>query len=97
MPDVFNSMVDAEAAVARAQARVKTMTPESLISWLDAALPGMMHHFDDYRRTGEVAHLGEMAMAHMNAGVVIDELLERELNRMGTIDVNRKEYHANVF
>lgn len=62
----------------RAQKRVKALATTRLVDWLEAALPGMQRHFEAYQRTGDVAHLGELALAHMNVGVVLDELLERE-------------------
>lgn len=71
------SGTDAEGAVDRARTRVESMSRARLVDWLEAALPGMHRHFDAYQRSGDPAHLGEMALAHMNVGVVLDELLER--------------------
>ena len=84
MAVVFGGLSDPEAFAVRAQKRVQGLSEARLLDWLEAALPGMQRHFDMYRRTGEIAHFGELTLAHMNAGVVIDELLERYNKREGT-------------
>lgn len=78
MGAIFAGLSNAEEAMVRAQKRVKDMSSARLLDWMDAALPGMHRHYDSYRRTGDPAHLAELALAHMNVGVVLDELLERK-------------------
>ena len=78
MGAVFSGANTPEEAMARARSRVKAMSEYQLTEWMEAALPGMQRHFESYQRTRDVAHLAELALAHSNAGVVIDELISRE-------------------
>lgn len=77
MGALFSGLDDSGEALARAQKRVKDMSTARLMEWMDAALPGLHRHYDMYRRTGDQAHLAEMTLAHMNVGVVLDELMAR--------------------
>lgn len=66
-----------EETVSRARARVGRLGEHELLDWADAALPGMMRHLDLYRKTGDTAHLGELALAEMQLNLVLAELLAR--------------------
>ena len=82
MAGIFGGLTDPEEIALRSRKRVKGLSEARLLDWLESALPGMQRHFELYRRNGDVAHLGELTLAHMNAGVVIDELLARLNDRM---------------
>ena len=47
-----------------------------MLEWLEPALSGMMRHLDAYRKTGDIAHLAEVAMANTTAWVLLDKMLE---------------------
>lgn len=66
---------NADDGAERAKRRVAKMSERELLDWLDGALMGMAHHLDEYRRSGEIAHLGEMAIGDMSVGVVLTELI----------------------
>lgn len=80
MGAVFSGLNSAEEALVRAQRRVAGLGTGRLTDWLEAALPGMQRHFEAYQRSGDEAHLGELVLAHMNVGVVLDELMSRAAN-----------------
>ena len=62
----------------RIQRRIEGMSEGELVSWLEAALPGMQRHLEQYQRTKNADHLGELAIAEMTANVVITELMSRK-------------------
>jgi hypothetical protein len=66
------SKVDEIAA--RTQRRVRRLDDRTLLGWLEAALSGMCRHLDEYRKTDEVAHLGEIMIADTSVAVVLAEL-----------------------
>lgn len=70
-----------EETIARTQKRVRNMSRRELLDWAEVALPGMMRHLDYFRRTGDIAHLMEMATAEMQLAIVINELVEHEAAR----------------
>lgn len=61
----------------RIQARVARINTDDLMLWADAAAAGMMRHLDDFRRSRDEAHLGEVSLAALSMGYVVDELASR--------------------
>jgi hypothetical protein len=57
------------------------MTDGNLLTWLEAAIPGMQRHLEQYIKTRNVDHLGELAIAEMTANMVITELMVRKFPR----------------
>lgn len=71
-----------EDQAARAAKRVRKMSDHSLLDWLEGALTGMYHHLDEYRKSEEVAHIGEMMIADVTLGAVLTEIrLRHEARR----------------
>lgn len=69
---------DTKEGMQRASKRIRQLSKTDLMAWLDVAIPGMERHLEMYRRSGDVAHLGELALAEMTVSMVVSELLERE-------------------
>jgi hypothetical protein len=67
-------MIDLE----RIERRVQGMTEGELLAWLEVAIPGMQRHLEQYQRTRNPDHLGELAIAEMTAGVVVTTLMTRK-------------------
>ena len=65
-----------EEGIARVRKRVQNMSESQMLDWLEPALSGMMRHLDEYRRTNDVQHLAEVAMANTTAWVLLDKMLE---------------------
>lgn len=61
----------------RIQRRVSGMSESQMLEWLEAAIPGMQRHLEQYQRTKKKDHLGELAIAEMTANLVITELMSR--------------------
>lgn len=57
------------------------MSDGQLIAWLEAAIPGMQRHLEQYISTRKLDHLGELAIAEQTANLVITELLMRKFPR----------------
>lgn len=70
-----------EETVARARRRIARMGDAELLSWADAAIPGMQRHLEEYRRTGDEAHLIELGIADMQFSLVLTELTDRHAAR----------------
>jgi hypothetical protein len=66
---------------AKIQRRVHGMTDGELISWLEAAIPGMQRHLEQYVKTKNLDHLGELGIAEMTANMVVTELMVRKFPR----------------
>lgn len=66
---------------AKIQRRVHGMSDGDLLTWLDAAIPGMQRHLEQYIRTRNLDHLGELAIAEMTANMVVTELMVRKFPR----------------
>jgi hypothetical protein len=66
-----------EERAARTKRRIAGLSDREEMEWLDAALSGMQHHLDEYRRSGELAHLGEMVIASTPIGAVLDDMVKR--------------------
>lgn len=62
---------------ARTKRRIGNLNDRELRAWLDTALSGMQRHLDEYTRTDEVAHLGEMLIASTPIAAVLDDMLKR--------------------
>lgn len=62
----------------RAHKRIERLSKADLMAWLEVAIPGMERHLEMYRRTGDVAHLGELALAEMTVNLVVSELMKKE-------------------
>lgn len=65
-----------EEMLARIQKRVRMMPPDDLLSWADTAASGMQRHLDDFRRTGDTAHLAEIRLAAVSMDAVVERLAE---------------------
>lgn len=61
----------------RIKRRIGNLNDRELQAWLDAALSGMQRHLDEYMRTDEVAHLGEMLIAETPVAAVIADMVTR--------------------
>ena len=61
--------------------RVQRMDSSMLIEWADLAASGMQRQLDDFRRGPDEAHLGEIQVALITMGAVVDELGERMRQR----------------
>lgn len=59
------------------KARVAKIPTDDLMMWADNAASGMQRHLDDYRRSPDEAYLGEISLAALTMGVVVDTLAER--------------------
>jgi hypothetical protein len=62
---------------ARTKRRIANLSDREEMEWLDAALSGVQRHLDEYRKTGEVAHLGEMIIAETPIAAVLDDMVKR--------------------
>jgi hypothetical protein len=67
-----------EEGMQRAHKRIERLSKADLMAWLEVAIPGMERHLEMYRRTGDVAHLGELALAEMTVNLVVSELMKKE-------------------
>jgi hypothetical protein len=67
-----------EEGMRRAYKRIEQLSKADLMAWLEVAIPGMERHLEMYRRTGDVAHLGELALAEMTVNLVVSELMKKE-------------------
>lgn len=54
--------------------RISKLSTSELMDWADVAASGIMRHLDDFRRTPDEAHLGEISLAAATMGYVVDEL-----------------------
>ena len=70
--------MDLQEKADRARQRVKKCDDQFLADWLNSALSGMQHHLDQYRMTGEVAHLHEIALGDITLAAVVAELIIRQ-------------------
>jgi hypothetical protein len=86
---VIFSGADNDTGVDRARARIHKMPANDLLDWLDIALSGMMRHLENYRRSGDFAHLAELGLAESTANMVVSELTDRNLedDRHGVLSV----------
>lgn len=66
-----------EQMAARMTKRVQGMDSSALLEWADLAAMGMQRQLDDFRRNPDEAHLGEINVALLGMGAVIDELALR--------------------
>jgi hypothetical protein len=71
-----------EEGMERAMRRVRKVGDADLEAWLDVALPGLMRQWDEYKRTREVAHLGEMIIAETTLSAALPELYSRQQARI---------------
>ncbi len=67
-----------QEGIERAATRIKNLGKTDLMDWLEVAIPGMGRHLEMYRRSGDNAHLAEVALANMVVTMVVSELLEKE-------------------
>jgi hypothetical protein len=86
------SGTDQDKGLERAQARIRRMSSNDLLDWLDVALSGMMRHLENYRRSGDFAHLAELGLAEMTVNMVMSELTDRSLAE----EVSRLEERSRV-
>lgn len=95
------SGADTETGIARARKRISKMSSGDLLDWLDIALAGMMRHLDDYRRSGDFAHLAEVGLAESTINMVVSELLDRnledEIAKIKPRPRNRPEDYTEAF
>lgn len=61
----------------RIKKRIASLNTSELLDWANLAVSGMMRHLDDFRRSPDEAHLGEVSLAAVTMGFVCDELAER--------------------
>lgn len=66
-----------EEVLNRARRRVRMMSSEDLRLWSDNAVSGMQRQFDDFWKSPDDAHLGEINVALISLGAVVDELAAR--------------------
>jgi hypothetical protein len=66
-----------EQGMQRAMKRVKMVSDGDLEAWMDVALPGLMRQWDDFKRSREVAHLGEMIIAETTLAAALPEMYDR--------------------
>lgn len=59
------------------QKRVQNMSEGDLLDWLEVAIPGMQRHLEQYRKTRNPDHLGELIIAETTANIVVTELMEK--------------------
>jgi hypothetical protein len=76
MAGVFDG-ASPEDGMERARRRVKRVGDADLEAWLDVALPGLMRQWDEFKRTREVAHLGEMIIGETTLAAALPELYDR--------------------
>jgi hypothetical protein len=67
-----------QEGIERAQKRIEGLSKADLMAWMEVAIPGMERHLEMYRRTGDVSHLGELALAEMTLNLVVSELMKKE-------------------
>lgn len=72
------------ATIERAKRRIAKMSRTELIDWFEAAIGGMQRHMEEYRRTRDEAHLGELEIAETNMCLVLFELMDRTKNPQKT-------------
>lgn len=61
----------------RIKRRITKLSTSELLDWADVAASGIMRHLDSFRRTPDEAHLGEISLAAVTMGYVVDELAEK--------------------
>jgi hypothetical protein len=66
--------VTPEETLARVAKRVMMMDSSALMEWADLAAAGMQRQLDDFRRSPDESHLGEIQVALIGMGAVVDEL-----------------------
>lgn len=67
-----------ETTVERAKRRIARMSRAELLDWADTAIAGMQRHLEEYRRTRDEAHMGELEIAETNLCLVLFELMDRQ-------------------
>lgn len=70
----------------RIRRRLASLDKAGMLVWADAAVSGMMRHLDDFRRTADEQHLGEISLAAAILGLMVDELAERERQARKLLD-----------
>jgi hypothetical protein len=66
-----------EEMAARMARRVQRMDSSALLEWADLATSGMQRQLDDFRKSPDESHLGEINVALLGMGAVVDELALR--------------------
>jgi hypothetical protein len=66
-----------EQMAARMARRVQRMDSSALLEWADLAASGMQRQLDDFRKNPDESHLGEINVALLGMGAVVDELALR--------------------
>ncbi len=66
-----------EEMAARMARRVQRMDSSALLEWADLATSGMQRQLDDFRKHPDESHLGEINVALLGMGAVVDELALR--------------------
>ena len=70
----------------RIKRRIASLSTPELMDWANLAVSGMMKHLDDFRRSPDETHLGEVSLAAVTLGYVVDDLAERTRNARPALD-----------